>query len=502
MSANRPNVVLIHTDQQRYDSLGCTGHPGSLTPNIDRLAAEGCSFSRHFVSNTVCMPSRASLFTGRYAPGHGVWSNGVALRRNEYAQIAEHGANDGIYPPEPATLADVFASAGYDTASFGKLHLSPSLAPAEYGYHESCAVWETGRLDDWHGPYYGFRHIDMTKSHGDNLCDYGHYANWLRDNHPDLRNAVIADRRADGKPIPSVRDCYVSKIPWELHHSRWVAERFADYIGENREAGKPFFAFAGIPDPHHPFTPCAEFAEMFADAELPERFDPEGSGFPSFADETPFASLSENEWNLIRRHTLAQIHQIDLAVGIMLDALRDAGELDNTIIAFTCDHGDYMGDHGRLRKGMNASRALLHVPLILRVPGMSLPQTSDLPVSNCDVLPTLAAMAGIEPTQPTDGENVLPLLNDASCDRHVYAHVYARGAKENINYTVFDRRYRLTWYPHRDYTELFDHETDFGECRNVADDPGMRNTVDRLRQCILRGLAHCDNPQHDRVSPW
>ena len=139
---NKKNVILLHTDQQRGDHLGCMGNPYIRTPNIDRLAAEGTLCTRHIVANPICSPSRASFFTGLYPPGHNVWCNGVPLNRREFNDIDRRNENvapqgSSGFDPEPTTIADMFAAAGYDTASFGKLHLTPYLAPENRGFPES-----------------------------------------------------------------------------------------------------------------------------------------------------------------------------------------------------------------------------------------------------------------------------------------------------------------------------------------------------------------------------
>ena len=108
---NQPNILIIHADQQRYDSLGCTGNPYVRTPNLDRLASEGTLFTRHISSNTICMPSRASLFTGLYPPGHNVWTNGIPLNRREYSHVNQQSIGERVCP-EPPTAADIFAGAG------------------------------------------------------------------------------------------------------------------------------------------------------------------------------------------------------------------------------------------------------------------------------------------------------------------------------------------------------------------------------------------------------
>lgn len=503
----RKNVILLHTDQQRADSLGCMGNSCARTPNLDRLAAGGTLFTRHISANPICCPSRASLLTGLYPPGHNVWCNGVPLNRLEYATIdrrceQQGPQSGGGFHPEPTTLADMFAGAGYDTASFGKLHLTPYLGPTSYGHHENEELWLQGAFTDWHGPYYGFRYVDMIIGHGEQPCRAGHYADWLQREHPEAYRRV-----AEGKPErpqASVGDLYASTLPFELHHSHWLADRLCAYLSRERPMDRPFCAFVGFPDPHHPFTPCEEIVAHFKDAPVREPTDPEGAG----VRHSPFEALSQqNARNLdpeairtIRRYTHAMEHQIDLAVGQILDTLDELGLADDTIVVFTSDHGDFLGDHGYLRKGFAASDALLRVPLVMRAPGGGLPPRVDTPAGNCDVMPTLAALTGVTPPPGLHGANLVEVANGSQ--PHTALAFSSNGAPDSMNLTVYDAAHRLTWYPARDFTELFDHAADPGETANIANDPDQAQTIERLRNVLARGLADCYNPILNRLCAW
>ena len=176
MPVRRPNIVLIVTDQQRYDSLGCTGNRFAVTPSLDALAGEGCLFTRHFTANPVCMPSRATMMTGCYPATHGVVTNGIPLPRRQY--VRADGANverDGVpVISQLPTLGDVLGQAGYTTGSIGKLHLTPTQCDPDLGYEESTARWRNDpAMNQWHGPYYGLQEVDMTLGHGERM--QGHY---------------------------------------------------------------------------------------------------------------------------------------------------------------------------------------------------------------------------------------------------------------------------------------------------------------------------------------
>jgi arylsulfatase A-like enzyme len=498
------SVIILHTDQQRYDSLGCNGNAYAHTPHIDRLAAEGTNFTRHISANPVCMPSRASLMTGLYPPGHNVWSNGVALNRKEYAKVnlsPDWPEIDVV--PEPPTLADMFAQAGYDTVSFGKLHLTPNLAPAVHGYPESLEVWRDGVLDEWHGPYYGFRYVDLTQGHGEQPCHVGHYSLWLAREHPELYQKLV-EQNSKTRPFPAIKNLYPSNLPAELHHSNWLAGRLCEYLAHKRPSDQPFFAFVGFPDPHHPFTPCFDTISKLADVDVRQPLDLNGEGVKTHPilsqSKHDISHLGAEERQTILRYTYAMIHQIDLAVGRITHTLQEMKLWDDTIIVFTSDHGDFLCDHGLLSKNTVGSDALLHIPFILRAPGADLPAQIDKPMSNCDVMPTLAALTGIDPPEWQHGQDMGSIVRN---DEEHYALAYcASGSPERANYTVYDATHRLTLYPNAGYVELFDHGRDPGECMNLAQDSRYQQTVEHLMHILGERTLNYINPILGRTSLW
>jgi arylsulfatase A-like enzyme len=503
----RPNVLLILTDQQRFDSLGCNGNPHARTPNLDALAACGTVFTRHIASNPVCMPSRAGLCTGLLPSGHGVWKNGTPLNRTGdfgppgYCRVP--GTRD-CPVPVPETIADVFARAGYETAAFGKLHLTPNLADPAYGFGESWDLMDDGVISEWHGPYYGFRHVDITRGHGEAPCRSGPYADWLREQMPALDESVPGLPGGKGDlPVPGRHDTYASAVPSKLHNTRWLADRFTDYL-HTRDGDGPFFCLVGFPDPHHPFTPPHDVMEMFKDSPVLEPGDIEGAWWR----QNPFAAdlggypciehLSAEQRRVIQRHYMAMVYTIDMAVGRMIDALQKNGLRENTIVVFTSDHGEYMGDHGLLYKSPTGVDSLLRVPFILHAPGVNLPKTVHAPMSNCDVVPTLACLCGIEPPANIDGIDMLPMLRDGR--QHVaFAQCYDVDRTRN-NTTLYTDRYRFTWYPGSRYAELYDHADDPGESGNVVE--RHPDLVNEFKRRIERQTLQSTNLIVHRLAPW
>ena len=499
----KKNVIILHTDQQRYDSLGCTGNRYARTPNLDALAAEGTLCTRHISASPICMPSRSSLMTGLYPPAHNVWTNGVPLNRHEYANVhwaPERWAIDVV--PEPPTLADVFAGAGYDTASFGKLHLTPNLAPASYGFPEAESTWQKEGFEEWHGPYFGFRHVDLTIGHGDHACHTGHYGSWLRDQHPELVQRLKEGQGFGRSLAPNVGDLYTVPMGVDRHHTGWLAERLCSYLERERPRDQPFFAFVGFPDPHHPFAPCEHVADQFSDIAVKEPSDRDGEGMMGVPAKeiagTDISHLPPEELRAVLRYTYAMVYQIDLAVGRIIETLKTQGLWDDTIIVFTSDHGDFLGDHGRLRKGIVGSDALLHVPFLLRAPGLDLPRRIDTPMSNCDVMPTLAALTGIETPALCHGQDV---LTQTSNDAYALAFC-ANGNPEHTNVTVYDHTHRLTCYPHSGFKQLFDHREDPGECVNIAEREENQRRISLLTEVLRERLLHFYRPTVGRVCLW
>jgi arylsulfatase A-like enzyme len=499
----KKNVVILHTDQQRYDSLGCSGNAYARTPNLDALAAEGTLFSRHMSANPICMPSRASLMTGLYPPGHNVWTNGVPLNRHTYANVEwgpEHWGIDVV--PEPPTLADVFAEAGYDTVALGKLHLTPNLAPVSYGFPEAESTWEAEEIVDWHGPYYGFRYVDLTIGHGEQVCRGGHYGAWLKDQHPEVLARLDARDPSTGSGAPYLRDLYTLPMRFEHHYTSWLAERFCDYLERERPGEQPFFAFVGFPDPHHPFTPCEDIEAQFHTAAVRDPSDSSGEGLVGVPARAlaglDITDMPEEVLWTVLRNTDAMIYQIDLAVGRILDALKVNGLWEDTVVLFTSDHGDFLGDHGRLRKGTLSSDALLHVPLLVRAPGADLPQRYDAPVSNCDVMPTIAKLVGIEAPPLCHGRDVF-----AQAASEPYALAYcANGDPRYTSHTVVDQDHRMTWYPHSGYVELFDHRHDPGERVNLAARSEYQGSISLLMDVLRERMLGYYHPIVGRVCLW
>lgn len=499
----KKNVLIIHADELRYDCLGCNGNEFVKTPNIDKLAKEGTVFSRHISAHPVCMPSRASLFTGLYPPAHNVWGNGVPLARSEYQKNYEDKVQFDI-----PTMADMFSEAGYDTASFGKLHLTPTFSHKEFGCQEALEVWKTGSLDDWHGSYYGFNHVEITKGHGEKPCHVGHYSNWLKENHPNEYKSLCEVNQDEIRPYKDFENLYPLKLSNELHHSAYLADRFSEYINEKSDE-KPFFTFVGFPDPHHPYTPTEEILEMFinSNVKMPVDINSEvlkkSKLYEYFKRKIVNLNESMDEERIITsiKYTYAMIYQVDLAVGKMIDKLKEKGLYDDTIIIFTSDHGDYLGDFGLMAKTYIGSDALLHIPLIMRAPRFDLPKIVTKPNSNCDIMPTLAYMTGVDLIGEVQGQNILDIIKE---DKENICFAYCMGGSESDynNISAYDEKYRLTYFPRLDHIELYDHSNDPNELVNLKDNKDHQQIQNKLLNAIKDNYIKHSNPRAGKIARW
>lgn len=502
-----PNIIILHTDQQRYNSLGCNGNPYAVTPNIDALAKDSVVFDRHISTSTVCMPSRASLLTGMTVQGHGVTHNGVPLWRKTRDDIGEKNfqsmrkLNNIEFPFHIPTIAHILREKGYSTTGFGKFHLEPHLAMLKHNFIESYCVWENKDLSNWHGPFYGFQKIKMILQHGENACrkDRGHYGQWLHKKHPDIAKKILSGKYATHS-MGRGNMVYFSPIPVKLHNTIWLADQSSKYIRSQKNKKDPFLLFAGFPDPHTPFCPPAEVGEQFLDTKTPEATPREAlKERPQYVRENmQKRQMSDKILKQAARNTAAMVHLIDQAVGKIISTLKEEGLYKNTIIVFTSDHGDYLGDFGAYRKNNCGNNALLHIPFILKAPGLKAGRNKK-PMSNADVLPTLLDLAGFDIPAYMQGVNIFqpPLDHRPVAANYSVDHLLS-------NYTLYTRQYRYTYYPNIQGEELYNHDADPLEKKNLVKLGGknMRNICRKLRRELLEKHVSLDYRNYNRYSLW
>lgn len=450
------NILLILTDQQRKDSLGCYGNTVTATPNLDLLAQNGVRYERNYVANQICMPNRLSLMTGENIRSHGLWTNGLLLE-------------------ERRTLAHHLAEQGYDTASIGKIHFTPY--GGEAGNIESHGFWQAHpEALDWHGPYWGFDHVELSLGHTSTAA---HYGEWFR------RKGGTPEMNKRQKRVGGA-EAGVRDIPADLHDSTWVAERSLEYIHKHAESEKPFFLVASFPDPHHPFDPPREVADQYP----PECARPPVGGPEDLATRPRhYRAHFEGGWHRsgyeIPKHpdglseeqtrdrislTYAMVDLIDRNVGRILEGLDQAGLADDTVVVFTSDHGELLGDHGLWAKGPFFYEGLINTPLIISAPGGAKGGVSDSLVSALDLAPTLCDLAGAEALPYANGVSQASTLEDPSASKRDHCLVeYRNGYGEedvaSVAFITRDEKYVRYQNGDVEYTNL---ESDPEERRNLA----------------------------------
>jgi arylsulfatase A-like enzyme len=517
----QPNFLFIITDQHRADHLGCYGNPIVRTPNIDRLAATGTRFDNFYVATPICMPNRATLMTGRMPSLHGARQNGIPLSLNA------------------TTFVEIMRAAGYDTALIGKCHLQSisgnppiigmpepepnKIQPPDH-LREADRSWPShGRYDQelratWQNnpefeltlPYYGFSHVDLAVGHGDEIV--GHYSRWLKERHAYTDSLCGAKNQLPGNSYIAPQ-AWRTRVPEELYPTAFVAERTIKYL-ENYSRGdraKPFFLQCSFPDPHHPFTPPGRYWDMYAPEQIPLP--------PSFnAEERPIAphlqklyderkanqanrngqrtfAISERELREATALTYGMITMIDDAIGSILGWLRALRLDHDTVVIFTSDHGDFMGDHQLLLKGALHYRGLIRVPFIWREANLE----DEGVVNNglcgtLDIANTILDRAGLMGHNGMQGRSLLTALKggETGHDALVIEEHQRRGYmgfKNNFRArSLITQNNRLTIYEGADWGEFYDFTEDPYEMNNLWYEPRAQRQRHELTERLARKL--------------
>ncbi|MFK7835963.1 MAG: sulfatase [Sulfitobacter sp.] len=517
----RPNFLFLITDQQRADWLGCYGHPVLKTPNIDRIAERGTRFDNFHTASPVCMPNRASLLTGRYPSLHGLRYNGCVL------------------PQSANTFVDVLAGAGYQTAAIGKSHLQPFTGMPPMGkstkdIHDGQEAWKVARPEtyeeeppkyaaaeryDIQTPYYGYQHVDMVTSHGDR-CG-GHYQQWFRETAPDWE--ALHDPANELAHNYSCPQAYRTPIPEALYPTAYIRDRTIDYLTARAEEDAPFFTFVSFPDPHHPFNPPGKYWDMYSpddfDVALP--FEAHKNPPPPLkwlhdnwkgdgGQSTPQTAMMLDTQQIKEAMALSagMMAFVDDAVGDILQTLEDTGLMENTVVCYNSDHGDYMGDFNMILKGALPFKGITRVPFIWSDPDRRTAASSDALCSTVDLAATILDRVGLEPFNGNQGQSFLPVTQGREGPREEALIEYNDGGKR-LGFaeparvrTLITQDWRYTVYRDQDWGELYDLKTDPDETENLWDSVAHQETRAHLAERLVHHLiAQMDeSPQSDRIA--
>lgn len=524
-----PNFLLFVTDQHRADHLGCYGGRSGVSPAIDALARRGCVLDHMHVATPVCQPNRASLITGRLPSAHGVRMNGRELSLSE------------------TSFVDTLRQAGWRTALVGKAHLQnitnvPATWPAaseprlneakrepfqDYG-QEVWSRWEEDPTHELKLPYYGFESVALSIGHGDN--QHGHWRRWLRQQTQEA-DRLIGPANAiptPGLALAALGQAWRTRLPEELHPTRWIANETCTQLQQLASQQQPFFLQCSFPDPHHPFTPPGRYWDWVKpeDVQLPPSFahgvndklpplawlQQQRRQQPQFKPGYASFQCSEQEAREAIALNLGNIAFIDDAIARVLQQLAQSGLADNTVVIFTSDHADLMGERGLLFKGGFHYASLTRVPFIWVDPTeRNAPERVDHALAQTiDIAPTILERAGLACTNGMQGRSLLPLMSAEGNAAH--NDTFSSGQRVLIEEesqrrdfglscrlrlrTLRTLRFRCTVWHGQPWGELYDLEQDPLELHNLWNEPSARDlqqhALTELMQAML--AAQDDSP--------
>ena len=473
-------ILLVTTDQQRYDTLACNGGTLSRTPVVDGLAADGVRFERAHPQSVVCMPSRSTILTGQHPSTHGVWMNGVPL------------------PPDAPSVAEVLRTAGYRTALVGKSHFEPYFDP--FLRFEENALAMNGTTPHG-GSRRGFEHLE-TATHG--AIGPLHYSQWLLREHPHalgMYGRAIDDSlqvSAEGGGDTGAPQVKVNPIDRGIYHTDWVADRTIAWL-DSLDADDDWFCWMSFPDPHHPWDPPeSEMGRIdWHDVPLPAGYPEDRtvreaiidgkprhwrawydgtlvSNYEAPADWVP-ATLTADQVREVNARNAVEVELIDEAIGRVLHRVAQRGWDDDVDVVVTTDHGELQGDFGLLFKGPYHVDALMRIPLVWRpapsatVGGPPQPSVVTRPVGLVDLAPNFCAIAGIDPPGWMQGEP-LP-VDDSDAASRGFDQVLTEWDSELFGTDVHLRTLMRDRWVVTAYRPGTSHDGTEGELYDLVDDP-------------------------------
>jgi arylsulfatase A-like enzyme len=464
----QPNVLILMCDQLKAGAIGLYGNADVKTPNLERLAAKGALYQRHYVTAPMCVPSRTAFWTGMYPHNTGVRHNQVLM------------------PTDQANYARLLDEAGYDLALFGKDHCFQGA---------DRDLFKT-RLELGHQGFAGAPENSEAKAVAEFL----------------------------GGPEFSEQPTFNATIPYppEACSTSLIANRTVEFLSDWKDSGEtPFCAWVSFPDPHHPTAAPEPYASMYSpdqitmpplcEGELNDKMERVRVFFHLMGFET----TSETELRKAIAMHYGMIRFLDDGIGVILDGLDRLGMEEDTVVVFTADHGDYAGEHGMMLKSGTFYDCMTRVPLIVSLPGR-IPegQMREELVSNIDIMPTVMNLLGLEPDRPVNGRLLpgaggeepreavfaehgaggpLVLMSDLErypdytnpLDKVVIRLMHARNAEGRPKMIRTDR-WKYVYDPMDPVDELYDMDNDPWELTNLASRPEHAEVRSELRDRLLR----------------
>lgn len=422
------HIILIMTDQHRGDALGYAGNNAVISPNLDQLAAEGVHFRNGYSSTPSCTPARAALLTGMSPWNHGMLGYGKIAREYKFEM--------------PKLLRDL----GYFTFGIGKMHWFPQNNL--HGFHGTI-LDESGRVEQ-EGFVSDYRKWFMLEAPGKD---------------PDATGIGFNEHRAGTYQLSD-----------ELHPTVWTGKTAVEFIS-NYDLNRPLFLKISFARPHSPYDPPQKYLDMYKDTDIPEPFL--GNWAANFADHPQSPNAAFGDFGIdhainSRRHYYALITQIDDQIGKIVEILKQKGMYENSLILFTSDHGDMLGDHHHWRKTY-AYEGSAKVPFLLKWPENSQGElgrgaTLEHPVELRDVLPTFLDVAGGRIPKEMDGLSLLALVENPDAEWRSWIDLEHASTYRDENYwsALTDGKMKYIWFFRTGEEQLFNLQEDPGETINLV----------------------------------
>ena len=439
---SRPNILFIITDQQRWDTMVCYGNEQIVTPNLDRLAASGVVFERAYCSSPECVPARAVMMTGQAPHRTSVFSNSDALA------------------PDAVTFQRILRDAGYLTQAIGKMHFRPCREG--YGMERLCLSEEqpaTVEQDEF-----------LTELVADGFA-------WAEEPHG-MRSHLYYTPQ-------------VSQLPDERHTTTWTGRKTVEFIEAQADGDRPWLCWTGFIKPHPPFDPTVPFNTLYDPVEMPlpvrgpeckdnRQWWQNLQNVGKWMDRDPDVHLCQAQ----KAHYWACISMVDRQIGRILDALERSGQTGDTLIVFTSDHGEFLGDHHSWGK-RSWYEGPGHIPMLVSWPGhVPEGQRRSQLVGHEDLISTFLTAAGLPVPDGAMGVDLLPLCRDASsASRDIYCAQFHE--KDHGLYVAIEANWKYM-VSAADKTELlFNLADDPDELTNRAADPAAAEAKARLRGALF-----------------
>ncbi|MCL2664114.1 MAG: sulfatase-like hydrolase/transferase [Defluviitaleaceae bacterium] len=486
----KPNILWICTDSQRWDTLGCYGNKWVKTPNIDRLASEGMLFERAYCQNPLCTPSRGSFLTGRYPTTTKLRQNGQDI------------------PESEVLVTRVLNDNGYVCGLSGKLHLSACDHKIKNFGRDPANWWK--QTEEYH-----FKGIERRINDGYSEFHWCHgmtpsnsYRRWLQEKGRKPEKLQI---RADSKHV-------YHGVPDEFHVTTFCVEKAMGFIEAYADYHCPWLFSVNIWAPHLTLAPVDEYMERYLDMvdEIPDAdfFEGELGTKPPYqaiyqkniAHNFDWNTMTARERKFCKAAYWAAVDHIDYQIGRLLDCLEATGQKENTMVIFTSDHGELIGDHGLYIKGPFLYEGAVRVPLIISYPGVIPAGTRrSALVELADLAPTVLDCAGLPREPGMQARSLWNFLTDAKAEDFFREDVYCEYMNSNPDTLaqfctmVRGERYKIVVFHGQKLGELYDLNTDPAELNNLWDSPGHAEAKIEMLKRVCDRLAQNADPLPERI---